>query len=120
MSGRERCSCLYVSALMHMYIPNIHVVIFQNHNAFYLSPCSVSESKSYRSTKNTQNSNACLSVCLSVCAAQFSTTVKKLLSVNPHLTHETAPDMQLLGATRLCVIACTSHPSPTYSYKWAY
>jgi len=57
---------------------------------------------------------------LNTVAAQFSTTIKKLLSVNPHLTSETAPDMQLLGAMRLCIIACTSHPSPTYSYKWAY
>jgi len=57
---------------------------------------------------------------LETIAAQFSTTVKKLLSVNPHLTPETAPDLQLPDSMRLCVIACTSHPSPTYSYKWAY
>jgi hypothetical protein len=53
-------------------------------------------------------------------AAQFSTTIKKLLSVNPHLTPEPAPQMELMGETRLCIIACTSHPAPSYSYKWAY
>lgn len=57
---------------------------------------------------------------LQTVAAQFSTTIKKLLSVNPHLTPEPAPQMELLGGTRLCIIACTSHPAPTYSYKWAY
>jgi hypothetical protein len=61
-------------------------------------------------------------VCDARCAvaAQFSTTIKKLLSVNPHLTPEPAPQMELMGETRLCIIACTSHPAPSNSYKWAY
>jgi len=57
---------------------------------------------------------------LATIAAQFSTTVKKLISVNPHLTPNTPQNLELASDTRLCVIACTSHPSPTYSYKWAY
>jgi len=57
---------------------------------------------------------------LATIAAQFSTTVKKLISVNPHLTPNTPQNVELESDTRLCVIACTSHPSPTYSYKWAY
>ena len=57
---------------------------------------------------------------LATIAAQFSTTVKKLMSVNPHLTANTPQNAELEHDTRLCIIACTSHPSPTYSYKWAY
>ena len=56
---------------------------------------------------------------LATISAQFSTTVKKLLSVNPHLT-AMGPDEELPPDQRLCIIACTSHPTPTYSYKWAY
>mmetsp|Transcript_25742 Transcript_25742/g.40311 ORF Transcript_25742/g.40311 Transcript_25742/m.40311 type:complete len:92 (+) Transcript_25742:1254-1529(+) len=59
-------------------------------------------------------------------AAQFSTTVKKLLSVNPHIAErEMPPEMELLHGMetedlQLCVLACTSHPSPSLTYKWAY
>mmetsp|Transcript_16039 Transcript_16039/g.32065 ORF Transcript_16039/g.32065 Transcript_16039/m.32065 type:complete len:599 (+) Transcript_16039:14-1810(+) len=55
---------------------------------------------------------------LSNVAAQFSTTVKKLLSVNPHLME--APDMEVGGGVEMCILACTNEPAPSMSYKWAY
>jgi spore germination protein YaaH len=55
---------------------------------------------------------------LSSIAAQFSTTVKKLLAVNPAVNF--APGELLAAGTPLCVLACTNQYSPSMNYKWAY
>jgi len=51
-------------------------------------------------------------------AGQFSTTVKKLLSVNPHLL--AAPEAEIEAGEEMCILACTNQPAPSMSYKWAY
>jgi len=51
-------------------------------------------------------------------AAEFSTTVKKLLAVNPAV--DMVPGEQMQQGTPLCVLACTNQNSPSMNYKWAY
>lgn len=53
---------------------------------------------------------------LSSIAAEFATTVKKLLAVNPAVNF--LPGESLMSGTALCVLACTNQPSPSNNYLW--